>query len=63
MKPIIIESEEQLLEHKGKPLTPEEEAEYNLYLIEKWTDCKIYCVRVSGDSDYEETINSNKEDS
>ena len=58
MKPIIIESEEQLLEYKGKPLTPEEEAEYNRYLVEKWSNPKLYYVRVSD----EKTNNSDKED-
>ena len=29
----------------------------------KWLENKIYYVRVSGDPDYEETNNSNKEDS
>lgn len=49
MKPIIlIESEEQLLEYKGKPLTPEEEEQYTLYLIKKWYnfDKKLFYVRV-----------------
>lgn len=47
MKPIIlIESEEQLLEYKGKPLTPEEEKEFALKLIEKWSHSDLYVVRV-----------------
>ena len=58
MKPIIIESEEQLLEYKGTPLTPEEEEkEFAVYLIEKWSNDNLYYVRISD----EETDNSDKE--
>ena len=59
---IKIDTEEKLLEYKGKPMTLEEEARAFIAYMD-YLNPKPFVARVIGDPDYEETINSNKEDS
>ena len=61
MKPIIIDTEEKLLEYKGKPMTLEEEARAFIAFLD-YLNPKPFITRVIGDPDYEETNNSDKED-
>ncbi len=59
-KMIKIDTEEKLLDYKGKPLTLEEEARAFIAFLD-YLNPKPFITRVN-DADYEETINSNKED-
>ncbi len=58
---IKIDTEEKLLEYKGKPLTLEEEARAFLGLLDMLNP-KPFVTRVIGETDYEKTNNSDKED-